>query len=168
MNAMRNAPPARTRKGGSRGATPSAGVGFEAKMSVARPEHFVTHRCSGKRRPATNRRSAMKSLHAEEASRALSYATNNFAKSLWRLLTRNWRELKATLTRRGERGFQKRIKTLLSKAVTSTLLNASDGASLKQRYALMYLLASASAPADLQLSGVPEELRRLRRQRGVL
>jgi len=102
----------------------------------------------------------------DETATALTYALSDVAKVLRRLLIRNWPLHRHLLARRGKRRFQRRVRKLLQRAFSVALLTRSDGASANQRHALVFILAAASIPHNLTLSGLPAEFKRAR-HRGI-
>ncbi|EUC16532.1 hypothetical protein PMI06_004866 [Burkholderia sp. BT03] len=102
-----------------------------------------------------------------ETSRVLTYALSGVAKELARLIGRHLTRRRKALTRRGETGMSKRdVFRLLCQAFSRALLNPRGDVALaaKQRNALAFALAAADVPAALHVSGVPKELRRVRKR----
>ncbi len=103
-----------------------------------------------------------------ETSRVVGYALCGLAKELARLLKRHLTKRRKALTRRGETGISKRdVFRLLCSAFSRAILNPRDdrARAAKQRSALAFVLAAADVPSRVSASGIPMELRRVRKQR---
>ena len=100
-----------------------------------------------------------------ETARLLAYALADVAIELARLFEKFRRRHRREARRRGASRSERRIRKMVCEAFVTALLNASSEKAAKQRHALSFVLAAASVPSSLHLSGVPAEFKRPRQQR---
>jgi hypothetical protein len=103
-----------------------------------------------------------------ETSRVVTYALSGVAKELARLLKHHLARRRRMLTRRGETGVSKDdVARLLYRALSRAILRPRGDVvrAARQRSALLFALAAADLPSNLQVSGIPTELRRQRKRR---
>ena len=100
-----------------------------------------------------------------ETDRALDFALADVSKDFRRRFLRHCKQYRREFSQQGTSHFKQRIKKLFCKTFVDTLLHAPTGKSARQRNALAFILAAASAPRELRLSGVPAELVRPRRRK---
>ena len=101
-----------------------------------------------------------------ETGRVLTYALAGVAEELSRLLDKYRKRHRREARRRANKFFQRHFRKMFYQAFSTALLNGPGEKAAKQRNALSFVLAAASVPTDLRLSGVPAELKRARRRRG--
>jgi hypothetical protein len=109
----------------------------------------------------------LKRSRCREIDRVIAYSLSDVADEFARQLGRYWIGHKRKLQKRGARIPAQDVKGLLLKAFTSVLLTPRycQKKASKQRDALLFVLAAASAPPHLALSGIPSEIRRAQRRR---
>ncbi|MFL9862378.1 hypothetical protein PQR72_42805 [Paraburkholderia madseniana] len=100
-----------------------------------------------------------------ETDRTLDFALADVSKDFRRRFLRHCKQYRREFSQQGTNHFKQRIKKLFCKTFLDTLLHAPTGKSAKQRNALAFILAAASVPRDLRLSGVPAELVQPRRRK---
>jgi hypothetical protein len=100
-----------------------------------------------------------------ETDRTLDFALADVSKEFRRRFVRHCKQYRREFSQQGTNHFKQRIKKLFCKTFVDTLMHAHTGKSAKQRNALAFVLAAASAPRDIRLSGVPAELARPRRRK---
>jgi hypothetical protein len=100
-----------------------------------------------------------------ETDRTLEFALADVSKEFRRRLLRHCKQYRREFRQQGPNHFKQRIKKLFCKTFLDTLLYAPTGKSAKQRNALVFILAAASVPHELRLSGAPTELARPRRRK---
>jgi hypothetical protein len=114
-----------------------------------------------------SKRQTHRTAAGPETLRVLAFALSGVAKKLARLLRRHLGRRRRTLTRRGEPGLSKcDVFRLLCKAFSRAILTPRGDVAraAKQRSALVFALAAADLPSTLNLSGLPKELRRIRKR----
>ncbi|SKC68913.1 hypothetical protein SAMN05446934_1822 [Paraburkholderia hospita] len=97
-----------------------------------------------------------------ETDRTLDFALADVSRDFRRRFLRHCKQYRREFSQQGTNHFKQRIKKLFYKTFLDTLLCASTRKSARQRNALAFILAAASAPRDLRLSGVAAELARPR------
>lgn len=97
-----------------------------------------------------------------ETDRTLDFALADVSKDFRRRFLRHCKQYRHEFCQQATNHFKRRIKKLFCKSFLDTLLHAPTGKAAKQRNALAFILAAASAPRDLRLSGVAAELARPR------
>jgi hypothetical protein len=113
------------------------------------------------------KRPRLRNAEGRETTRVLAYALRGVAKELARLMARHLTRRRKALTRRGETGMSKRdVFRLLCQAFSRAMLNPRGNSvhAAKQRGALSFVLAAADVPSSLNVSGIPTELRHVRKR----
>jgi hypothetical protein len=100
-----------------------------------------------------------------ETDRTLDFALADVSKEFRRRFVRHCKQYRREFSQQGTNHFKQRIKKLFCKTFVDTLMHAHTGKSAKQRNVLAFVLAAASAPRGIRLSGVPAELARPRRRK---
>lgn len=100
-----------------------------------------------------------------ETDRTLDFALADVSKDFRRRFLRHCKRYRREFCQQATNHFKRRIKKLFCKSFLDTLLHAPTEKAAKQRNALAFIMAAASAPRDLRLSGVPAELARPRRRK---